>query len=573
MRLNRKIVFPLLAILAAAPFSGVAEAQPSDARTRKDLSAKGILSIRLLGRGSRVWSDVHKQYMWHRSAVIVRTAQLREFPNAKLEIGGIATYFIVGGGYSFNRFLVGYNSYSGIPAPSTKTVLGLVNANLAEFLGDYYYRSSVGEVQPIALASDPKWEWHSPNSVSLRLTSGITQKISSTELEKKKIVMNVRLYRDSIKSPWTKWGSSRESEVSLGKITRSEDEIKAMKSLHFIALERAAAAHLKALPAVSIPAFKSDLEMFAFLHKTLREDGAAKTEAVLRGLLAPRYFLEGSSILLDSNGENLIENALKEAFRGKSTYAEQYGAEPNIESYSPNNITFVNADGRHRSSIELEPTGGTWQNGVKVGQSLRIAGFGVGVNENPDEIARLRSIPAATRFARSPGAKTFAEWGGQVIVEQKAQEHRAEVKAIQWKPFTSTKARLTIAFPGVPTETEGQMNDKYPMWTVEANHPQVLCRAITVLYPTRLNRMQAQNTVNSALQLLAQSNGATLHDTTELNEGTYGQVATLKKEGSEIKARVFVGGNTLYQLIMSASPTTMATLSGREFFGSFQPLR
>ena len=75
MRLILKFALALLLIGAQPPLSGVAQAQPSDARTRKDLSAKGILSIKLLGRGSKAWSNVHKQYMWDRTAVIVRTAK------------------------------------------------------------------------------------------------------------------------------------------------------------------------------------------------------------------------------------------------------------------------------------------------------------------------------------------------------------------------------------------------------------------------------------------------------------------------------------------------------------------
>jgi hypothetical protein len=223
--------------------------------------------------------------------------------------------------------------------------------------------------------------------------------------------------------------------------------------------------------------------------------------------------------------------------------------------------------------MKLEPAGGTWENGVKVGQSLKIAEFSIGINNNEDEIARLRSIAPATRFARSPGAKTFVELAGQVVTDQKAQEHREEIKAITWTPFTSAKARLTTSFPGTPTETEGKMNDKYPMWTVEANHPQVLCRAISVIYPVKLNRAQAQTTVNSALQTLAQANGATMKRPSEVTLGTYGLMTTMEKDGAIIKARVFVQGDVLYQLIMSGSPATMATLSERDFFGSFQPLR
>ncbi|HEX8550828.1 MAG TPA: hypothetical protein VF681_04670 [Abditibacteriaceae bacterium] len=562
-----------VASLVFVALSGAARAVPSNAQVIKDLKSPGVLSVKLVGNGRRVWNTATSQYVWDRTAIVVRKASIPEFPNARLEIGGIASYSIVGGSFPFRKFLVGYNRYTGIPAPSAQTVLKLVNADLPEFLGDYYMRSSVGTIEPIALASEPKWNWHTPNSVSLLLTSGITQKVSDTQLEKKKIVMEVRLYRDAIKKPWNRFGSSRASETSSGKITRGEDEIAAMKSLHTVALERSAKARLASLPDVQIPAFKSDLEMFAFLHQTLREGGAAKTEAVLRRLLAPRYFVKGSDVLLDDIGENLIESALREAFKGKSTYAEQYGPTPNIEDYSANSITFINADGKHRSSMQLEPSGGTWQNGVKVGETLKISQFGLGINENADEIARLRSIAPATRFALPAGRKSFAELGTQVVEQKKTQEQVAQVKAIQWTPFTSANARLKVSFPGTPTETEGKMNDKYPMWTVEGSNDLVLCRAIAIIYPSRLNRMQAQTMVDSALQSLAKNNNMTMQQPAEVNEGTYSKMATLQKDGVVLKARVFAQGNMLYQLVMSASPATMATVGERDFFGSFQALR
>jgi hypothetical protein len=562
----------LLMVVIAGSQTSTVQAQPSDAQTKRDLTSRGVLSVKLHGRGAKVWSSLHSQYVWDRTATVIRKANIPEFPNAKLEIVGIASYSILGGRYPFRKFLVAENRYIGIPTPSAAAIVAMVKKDLPGFLG-FHYNRIVGEVQPITLAADPKWYWHTPNSVSMMVTAAFSEKVSDTELEKKKMTFEVRLYRDAIKKPWKSFGSSSKTEVSLGKMTRDADALAAMKTLDVIDAERVAKARLATLPAVQIPAFKTDLELFAWLHKTLREGGAGKTEAVLRRMLAPQLFRKGSDVLLDDTGERMVQDTVQKAFKGKSTYAEQYGAEPNIESYSANEIVFINADGKHRSSISLEPAGGSWQNGVKTGQSLKIKQINIGLNTNADEIARLRSLPPATRFALPPGSKSFAQWGGQVAEEKQAQVQAEVVRAISWTPFTSTNARLKMSFPATPQETEGQMNGKYPMWTVEATHPQVLCRAIAVIYPTRLNRMQAQTTVDSALQQLAQANNATMQRPSELNEGTYGKLATLEKEGAVMKARVFVQGDVLYQLILSGSPATMATLNERDFFGSFQATR
>jgi hypothetical protein len=553
------------------PF-GTAQAQPSDARIIQDLKGPGVLSVKLLGRGARVWSRASSQYVWDRSAVVVRQANIPEYPNAKVEIVGIATYSIVGGRFPFKKFYVSYNRYNGIPTPSAAQITKLLNSKLPEFLG-HYYNSVVGNVQPITLAANPKWNWHTPNSVSFLVNTGFSTKVSSTQLEKQKVTFEVRLYRDKVKSPWKDFHSSRHAVVSLGKSTHSEDELKAMPTLNTIAQERVAKARLAALPAVSIPEFKTDLELFAFLHKTLRAGDARKTEAVLRRLLSPAFFVEGSSMVLQGDGEDLIQTVLRKAYGGKISYAEQYPEDLHVDGYQPGMLSFWNADRRHASTFKAERAGGTWQNGVKVGQTYRIQSMTIGVVTDADEIARLRSMAPATRFAPPQGATLFSQLGQRVADQQQAQAQAQQVRALQWTPYTSTQGRMTIAFPAKATEIAGQMNGKYPMWTVEATSPQVLCRAISINYGTRLNRMQAQTTVDSALKGLAQNNNATVKSVSEINEGTYGRLAVLEAGDTVIKARVFVQGEMLYQLVMSGSSATMATLNERAFFGTFQPLR
>ncbi len=47
----------------------------------------------------------------------------------------------------------------------------------------------------------------------------------------------------------------------------------------------------------------------------------------------------------------------------------------------------------------------------------------------------------------------------------------------------------------------------------------------------------------------------------------------MENTNTQFKTHVFVQGDVLYQLIMSAPPATLANLSERDFFNSFQPLR
>ena len=372
MSWRRGLVASGLVAIGLLTVSGsAARAQPSDAQIIRDLKSPGVISVKLLGRGSRVWSTGYSQYTWDRTAIVVRKAGLREFPNASVEICGIATYSIVGGRFPFKKFYVSYNSYIGIPAPSAKTIVALLKTDMSIFLGnDALF--IVGPVQPIALAANPKWNWHTPNSVSLRVTTGYKKKVSLTELEQQKVVKEIRLYRNAIKSPWNRFASSLESSTPSGRTTHDAD---------------------------------------------------------------------------------------------------------------------------------------------------------------------------------------------------------ADVRAIKWTPFVSNNARLKMSFPAKPTETQSQMNGQYPMWTVEASNDLVLCRAVAVMYPKFLNRMQSQTAVNSAMQELVSSNGMSIKISSDLSSGTYGKVATLQKDGAVMKVRIYALGNVLYQLVLSGSPATMNVVKDNEFFNSFEALR
>ena len=569
---NFKCKLAFLGLLALACGANEVRAVPSAARVKKDLMSKGVLSVKLVGNGRKSWSSTYSQYFWEQSAVVVRKAGIPEFPNAKLEVGGIARYTYAGGSFPFNRFLVTYNSYSGIPAPSAKTIVDMVKKDLPSFLG-HHYNQIVGDVGPIALAANPKWNWHRPTSVSMLVTTSFTEKVSNTQMEKKKVTYEVRLYRDAIKAPWKTFHSSSRDEVVLAKSTHEADDLAAMKTLAMVNAERGASSHMSGLPDVAIPHFKSDLEAFAFIHKTMRESDPKKFEAILRRLMAPHYYVAGSKVLLDTNGEAKVQETVKTVFGSKVKYADQYGPDPIVAAYQNGILTLGNADGQHISRIRVQPAGGEYKDGVKVNQTFKITDIEIYVAKDEDTIARLKSMPPAQRFAAPQGARTFSQLGQQAAVEQKQQVQAAVIKAVEWVPFTSTNARLKASFPGIATETEGKMNDKYPMWTVEAKHPQILARAISIIYPKALNRMQAQQTVQSALQELSKANNMTIKDTSEVGDGAYGMLAKMEAADTVITARVWAQGDVLYQLILGGTPATMATLSGREFFGSFQPLR
>ncbi|MEZ4826534.1 MAG: hypothetical protein R3C61_09600 [Bacteroidia bacterium] len=381
-------------LLVAGILGGKLWSQPTDAQIKADLTSPGVIKVELSKtNGAKVWSTTYLQYFWERGAIVYRNAKIAEYPNATVEIGGIARYTIVDGKFSFNRFLTTWNEYKGIPTPTNEEVLDMVNQNLSSFLVGRY-NDIVSEVENLRIAEDKKSEWHTPNSFSINLACSYEKKVSYTETARYDAIYRVRFYRDAITSPWKPgFVSSNQEENELSRTTHSADDLRVMPTLASIDAERKANEALAGLPAVVIPEFQSDVEVFMFVHKILREGTADEFEAMLMKMLAPSYFIEGSTVLLNANGANIINNNRRIAYEGKSTYSQQYCEDPLIKHRQENMIEFLNKSKQTYTRIALEKFGGRYERGVKVGQEFKITGLNVGVLSRQDDIDYMNSFP------------------------------------------------------------------------------------------------------------------------------------------------------------------------------------
>jgi hypothetical protein len=553
-------------------------AQPSDAQIKKDLTSPGVLSVTLSKTGGgKVWSKLDLQYYWERSAVVVRNAGLKEFPNVKLEIGGIARYTIIGGGYKFKKFLVTYNSYQGIPNPTKKEIETMLRGDVERAVTNHTFNRIIGDVEKLELAADPQWEWHTPNSVSFKVRAVFEEIVNNTDTEKVDRLYEIRLYRDAINKPWKEDFHSRDRESKvLGKRTHKADDLAAMKTLGYVTLENKARADLAKLPRVEVPVFNSPVELARFTHQMLLSGDKGKFEAFITKAAGPGMQDPRSDILFTSNGLNAFNKAVEMAFEGKGKYKDQYCPDPKVDTHGDDHIEWVNKTGDRSTRLRTIKTGETYKNGEKTGGQYKIADLEVWVMQKPEDIERLASYEPGKLCNPAPNEITLANLGAAIQatknVEAAKENLVATSKAIEWKPLNNPAARLSINFPGEAQLTEGKMNDKYPMFTYETKHDTGLYRAIAIVYPVKLNRAQAQNSVRSAIQGVADANGARITSNSERTEGTYSMVTTLEKEGARIQMRAFAFGDTLYQLIYSTAPTSYLVENEKAFFDSFKPV-
>lgn len=386
MRTRLALFIAAISLTAIAAF-----AQPSDAQILKDIASPKQLKVELSkGTTKKSWSDAHTQWFWERSATIWLPAGIPEYPNAKVVVYGFARYH-TGVPPSYREWKTSYNTYEGIPTPSDAEILGHAKANLKDFLSSYRYNSMV-ELKSIRVADDPKTEWHSPLSFSMQFEVVGDRIVSNTEVATETVIQETRFYRDEVSGPWkSNLITSQKESKEENKRSFTSEEIRAMPTIGSREEEAQAAAALAALGDVTIPEFSRDVDVFMYTHKLLREGTAEQFEAYLMRMLAPVYFVEGSTIRLTPQGADLVNKAVNNAFKGKSTYAQQYCPDPGVKHSQTDMMEWWNATQDAHTRMALTKGGGTWKNGQKTGETYKINAIEVWMLTSPDDIARINS--------------------------------------------------------------------------------------------------------------------------------------------------------------------------------------
>lgn len=194
-------------IVSGACFLTNVSAQPTDAQLKKQLTAARTVSVTLGKPGTIAWSSTYKKYVWSRNF----TAKLKtDEPDVFLLVKGYASYDVMGGRYVFWRTFTSSNSYEGLPNPTAADVQALIaRFGQKEFMRDYWYNNVVGKVESIGLADDPKYEWHTPNSMSFNIVAVYTHKTNEIGgKERGSRTFRIRLYRDNTKAEWKSLNTS-----------------------------------------------------------------------------------------------------------------------------------------------------------------------------------------------------------------------------------------------------------------------------------------------------------------------------------------------------------------------------
>lgn len=393
-----------IALLAAALGLGAiaAYAQPSDAQIKKDLARPGQVKIELSSSPmKKVRATGDLLWYWERGATIWRKADIPEYPGAMVVVYGLVRYDI-GNPPSYREFKTSHNTYEGIPTPGNDEVLAHARTHFRQFVGDHRFNRMV-ELKELRIADDPKTVWHTPLSFSMQFEVVADMIISDVEVATESVRQETRFYRDAVSSPWradmvTVTRDNRQSNTR----TYAPDEIRAMPTIGSRMQEEQAAADLAALGDVAIPAFARDVDVFLYTHKMLREATPDQFKAYLLRMLAPGFFVDGSTTRLNGNGEELVQKVMAAGFNARSPYAAQYCPDPGVKHQQSGSMEWWNGTTDKFTRMAVMKAGGTWKNGQKEGETWKITELGLGMWTDADNIARLNSYEPGVLC---PGAK------------------------------------------------------------------------------------------------------------------------------------------------------------------------
>lgn len=380
-----------LLVAAISLFMCAIHAQPSDAQVLKDISWPGVLRKELRpGSIKKVWSSANKQYFWDRACVVWRNANIPEYPNAQIEIGGFARYSYVTNTYQ--DFLTTYNTYSGIPAPSKEEVMGMLRGNLQGTLGEFKFNSIVGDLHYLRFPEGGGPIWDSPTHLTVPVLTAYERKEGPTWTVVYTDSLLVHFYRDAINAPWKPDMVSEEKESIRGaRKEYAEWELRKMPTLGSMAAEVQAQANAASLPALDVPAFGTDRDAMQYTVDILRTADEARIRAYLLKVLSAGWFVEGSTTQLTSQAQGWLEGIIQVCAKSQMNWGEQYCARPEEKEYYNGQFLLWNKVKDKASRFVWERGGTVWKNGQQVGGSWKLNTIEVYIHVNENDIARLRS--------------------------------------------------------------------------------------------------------------------------------------------------------------------------------------
>lgn len=380
----------IFVLLMGLFFSISAFSQPSDAalKTKVHDYYKDPSKITALQFGTakleKVWEKDRWVYYWYKNY----DCKLKtEYPGVyALSYGGVQ-YVKSGSSYRFSNMLTGgFHGYEGIPIPDKATI----NNHLKEtfdplnFYSGYLLNYIVEAPNNIELAEDPQWKWVGLNELRCHVVTSYTQKSNDIGgMQVKKSTFEIVLQRSADGTNFQsdakllnngKWlavpkGFSKKTEA-IKTFALTKEEAAAKKTLAQLNAVRAAEAFKKSLAVVELPDFKSANHLMQFTHELLLEGNEEKVRAFMYQMLPPSFFQEWSEIVLNQNGERIMDEALEDL----TNYSKAFCKHPVIKEINSTYVRFYDRAKKRFNRINVSYENDRWYI-TDIGYTIRSEDF------------------------------------------------------------------------------------------------------------------------------------------------------------------------------------------------------
>ena len=394
----------LLFMLSLCSAGIVAFAQPSEAQVKKDAigNGSGVIAFKLTkSTGTLQWNSSAGNWEYVRGVEVKRKS---EYPGINLIVKEDVVYQYMGnGGYSFWKVRVLSNEYEGIPNPTAKEINDFISKEWAKFYG-YYYTVITKLWFPPALADNPQWTWHSPNSVEFRMKMKFDHIIRLKGIETLECIWNVRLYRDDPKAPWKNMLALRSEEAADLKVTGMQNytpqqlaDFEKTTLAYTMAEQKAQQDAASLAKAIAVPDFKNVEDMLWFVHNILRNGNPDQFRAVMLQVMAPGFFVDGSQVQLRPEQEQNLNNVITAAYNNKATYKQMYCQYPGYKvekwgnSTTKKTITITGVVNNCNTQFTIDQVNMGYKEGVPQ-TKLKILEYGIYLRQDQDAINFINSF-------------------------------------------------------------------------------------------------------------------------------------------------------------------------------------
>ncbi len=323
------------------------------------------------------------------------------------------------------------------------------------------------------------------------------------------------------------------------------------------------------MPDVEVPAFTTDVELFAYTHRMLREASDAELEAYLRRVL-PDHLLEADGRVPTAAGKSMVDKIMAEA-RGKAvTYADAYTADPELKHYQGGQVQWFTAlKPIHPTTTRMTATlgGGTMRNGKMSGQEMRLGVVEMYVSDEPEHVQWLKSFDSPEALAAlSDGKRSLSD-----LVAERAPAAPVAAAPAEWSTFESEAAGYSVELPGEPELVEELANGKYPAHTASVEAEGCMVTVNVILYPFEIAEEQARAAVDASGAGYAEAIDAKLLGATDWDlGGHYGRRFMIRHPSVPVAYACAVKGNALYTVKVAGEEAALTSAMANRVLSSFR---